>query len=325
MIFDLCDRAQLRLIVLLNSYLCANSPFDQRDRHSRKITRTEFIQRICYNELKTLPITYKIHSYVYEMKLLIIEDEQELRDSIVGFFKEQRHVCEEAPNYRIAEEKLSEFDYDLVILDLTLPDGDGMNLISDLKLPQPETGLLILSARDSLDDKIDGLEFTLERFFNKGFYYMSTASLYRSLYTAKDGIKRRTAFDGNYVFNLIGGKEWSVGKSEKNKKFFLNNKLSSIGGSRYTPIDLESSIALGGQVRDETNPFTAKGDDIFKFDVALGLRRDRKRTTTEFKIEVLNASNSKAVAREYYDFLNETIVISTQLALIPVISYRINF
>jgi hypothetical protein len=170
-----------------------------------------------------------------------------------------------------------------------------------------------------------GVELTLERFFNKGFYYMSTLSLYRSFYTPKDGVEYQSAFDGNYVFNLLGGKEFSVGKAEKNKTLFINTKLAYIGGARYTPIDLDASIALGDAVRNESNPFSAKGDDVLKLDLAIGLRRNKKRTTTEFKIDIQNVTNNAAIVNEYYDHATESIVISNQLPLLPVISYKINF
>lgn len=170
-----------------------------------------------------------------------------------------------------------------------------------------------------------GMELTVERFFSKGFYYMSTVSLYRSLYTAIDGVERKSAFDGNYVFNLLGGKEFKIGKTEKNRIFFINAKIALIGGSRYTPIDLEASIEKGDVVRDDANPFSAKGDDIFKADLALGLRRNKKRITTEIKIDIQNITNNQAVVNEYYEHATESIITSYQLPLLPVLSYQINF
>ncbi len=170
-----------------------------------------------------------------------------------------------------------------------------------------------------------GVEITIERFFKKGFYYLGTVSLYKSLYTAIDGIERKSAWDGNYVFNLLGGKEWKIGKREKNRTFFFNAKIALIGGSRYTPIDLEASIEKGDVVRDESNPFSAKGDDIFKADLAIGLRRNKKRVTTEIKIDIQNISNNKAVVNEYYDHATESIITSYQLPILPVVSYQINF
>src|SRR5690606_31161138 len=86
-----------------------------------------------------------------------------------------------------------------------------------------------------------GLELTLERYLHKGLYYMTTVSLFRSLYTPMDGVERRTAFDNNYIVNFIGGKEFSVGDPSKHKTLFLNAKLAMIGGKRYSAIDLEAS------------------------------------------------------------------------------------
>ncbi len=169
-----------------------------------------------------------------------------------------------------------------------------------------------------------GLEFTLERYFNNGFYYMSTLSLYKSLYTAKDGIERNTVFDGNYVANLLGGKEFKVGKPEKNKTLFINTKVALIGGSRYTPVNLEAA-QNGGEQFDDSNPFSKKGDDIFKLDIGFGLRRDRKTTTTEFKVELLNATNNDAILYEYYNDTTEEIEHGKQLPMIPNIIYRISF
>ena len=170
-----------------------------------------------------------------------------------------------------------------------------------------------------------GLELTVERLFAKGFYYMGTLSLYKSLYTAKDDIERNSAFDGNYVANFLGGKEFRMGKPEKNRVFFLNTKIALIGGQRYTPIDLEASRFEGITVRDQSKPFSVKGDDIFKADIALGIRRNRKKITTEFKIDVQNVSNNQAVVNQYYEHTTGEIETGTQLSLLPVISYKISF
>ncbi|MEM6804415.1 MAG: TonB-dependent receptor [Bacteroidota bacterium] len=170
-----------------------------------------------------------------------------------------------------------------------------------------------------------GLELSLERFFSGGFYYMSTLSLYKSLYTAQDGIRRNSTFDGNYVANFLGGKEFNMGKLKKNRVFFVNAKVALIGGQRYTPIDLEKSRELGITFRDESRPFSVKGDDIFKADLAIGIRRNRKKTTTELKLDIQNVSNNQAVIREYYEHTTGEIEVGYQLPLLPVISYRINF
>ena len=170
-----------------------------------------------------------------------------------------------------------------------------------------------------------GVELTLERYLHNGLYYMSTVSLFRSLYTAMDGVERKSAFDNNYVANLIGGKEFTVGNTAKHKVLFVNAKLAVIGGKRYSPINLEESINAGTEVIDEVNPFSKKSDDIFRTDFSIGLRRNRKRTTTEWKLDIQNVLNNQTVVGEYYSDETKSIQQNTQLGLLPTISYKISF
>lgn len=170
-----------------------------------------------------------------------------------------------------------------------------------------------------------GVEVTMERYLHNGLYYMSTLSLFRSLYTPKDGIERKSAFDNNYVANLIGGKEFKVGKSSRNKVFFINTKVALIGGKRYTPIDLDASIAAGTEVTDDLNPFSKKSDDIFRTDFSLGLRRNRRRTTTELKLDVQNIFNNQTVLDEDYIHATQSVYKGKQLGMLPTLSYKISF
>lgn len=170
-----------------------------------------------------------------------------------------------------------------------------------------------------------GVELTAERYLHNGLYYMSTLSLFRSLYTAMDGVERKSAFDNNFVANLIGGKEFRVGKSSKNKVLFMNTKVALIGGQRYSPVDLAASIEANTEVIDETNPFSRKGDAIFRTDFSIGLRRNRARTTTEWKIDVQNILNNQTVLGEDYVRASQRIYHSKQLGMLPTLSYKISF
>lgn len=184
------------------------------------------------------------------------------------------------------------------------------------------------SARELVNDgtgKNYGVEFTMERYLHNGLYYLGTLSLFRSLYTAKDGIERKSAFDNNYVANFIGGKEFKVGNPAKNKVLFVNTKLVLIGGKRYSPIDLDASIEAGTEVTDELNPYSAKGSDIFRTDFSIGLRRNRKRTMTELKFDVQNILNNQTVLGEEYIDATKSISKSTQLGMLPTISYKVSF
>ena len=170
-----------------------------------------------------------------------------------------------------------------------------------------------------------GIELTLERYLDQGMYFMTSGSLYKSLYTAMDGIERNTAFDGGYNFNALGGKEWKIGKPEKNKVLFVNAKVTLIGGKPYTPINLDASREQGEEVRYEDRPFSAKGDDVFIFNFSIGTRRNKRNTTREFKIDIQNMTNHQAVVNQYYVSGAEDIVTSYQLQFFPTISYTISF
>lgn len=169
-----------------------------------------------------------------------------------------------------------------------------------------------------------GIELTLERFFANKYFFLVTGSLYKSLYTAKDGIERNSRFDGNYVANALFGKEFQLGKPEKNRTLTVSGKVLLMGGHYYTPIDLEKSIAENSTVyKDE--PFSVKGDDVFQANLALTYRKDRKKTTHEFKIDVQNVTNNAATTFEYFDDAGGEIVEVKQLSILPVISYKLEF
>lgn len=104
------------------------------------------------------------------MKLLLIEDNKQLADDIAGFFRENGFVTEEAYSFQQAEEKIGVYQYDLMILDLGLPDGNGLDLIAIIKEHSPETAILILTAKDSLDSKVQGLEWGADDYLTKPFH-----------------------------------------------------------------------------------------------------------------------------------------------------------
>ncbi|MEP5610714.1 MAG: TonB-dependent receptor [Cyclobacteriaceae bacterium] len=170
-----------------------------------------------------------------------------------------------------------------------------------------------------------GIELTLEQYLHKGFYYLTSASIFNSLYTSKDGVERKTPYASNYIFNFLGGKEFKIGKPANNRVLFLNTKISLIGGKRYTPIDLPASIVAGEEVREEGRPFSAKSDNLFIPNFSVGVRRNRANSTHEFKIDIQNVANNSATVQQYYVQQTEEISEVPQLAMFPTISYAIDF
>lgn len=104
------------------------------------------------------------------MKLLIIEDEKALSESIVRFLNEEEYLCEQAFNFDDALMKVQLYDYDCILLDLTLPGGNGLDILQVIKKEKPETGVIIVSAKDSLDDKVEGLKIGADDYLAKPFH-----------------------------------------------------------------------------------------------------------------------------------------------------------
>lgn len=169
-----------------------------------------------------------------------------------------------------------------------------------------------------------GIELTLERYFENNYYFLVTGSLYNSKYTGMDGVERDTRYNGNFAFNVLGGKEFVFSK-KKNKTIGLNAKLTVIGGNRYTPIDLDASIAANTTVYVSDQAWKARTDVIFIPNLGVTYRVDKRRVSHSFKIDIQNVSNNQAKMYPYFDSSRKTIVWSTQLSLVPNLIYTIKF
>ena len=124
------------------------------------------------------------------MKILLIEDEPELRKSIRHYLELEGNVVEIASDFSKAEDKTSVYDYDCVLVDITLPDGNGLNIIRQLKVNKSKAGIIIISAKNSLDDKITGLDIGADDYLPKPFHLSELNARIKALI-------RRKNFDGN--------------------------------------------------------------------------------------------------------------------------------
>lgn len=104
------------------------------------------------------------------MKILIIEDEIDLSNAIAAYLKGQDYLCETTGNFNDAIEKTELFDYDCILLDITLPGGSGLEVLKQLKANNKMDGILIISAKNSLDDKIKGLTSGADDYLSKPFH-----------------------------------------------------------------------------------------------------------------------------------------------------------
>ncbi len=132
------------------------------------------------------------------MKILIVEDEKQLLDSMLTFLKESGMTCEKAETLAEATEKADLYEYDCVVLDIGLPDGSGLKVINVLQQKQKQTGIVIVSAKNSLDDRLIGLNFGADDYVTKPFYMPELVARIKS-------VVRRRSFEGKneILFNEI--------------------------------------------------------------------------------------------------------------------------
>ncbi len=115
------------------------------------------------------------------MKILIVEDEPSLREIMCRTLEREHYVVEQAADFRAAMEKIALYGYDLVLLDIMLPDGSGLDLLAELKRLQRPEAVIILSARDSLDDRVEGLELGADDYLPKPFHLSELSARIRSV------------------------------------------------------------------------------------------------------------------------------------------------
>lgn len=132
------------------------------------------------------------------MKVLIVEDEQSLQTTIVQYLSAEGFLCETAVDYPTAITKINDYEYDCIIVDITIPRGSGLMVIEELKKAKSKSGIIIISAKDSLEDKLKGLHLGSDDYLTKPFHLPE-------LNARIQAILRRKQFDGNnlILFNEI--------------------------------------------------------------------------------------------------------------------------
>lgn len=189
------------------------------------------------------------------MKILLVEDEMDLGASITDYLSREQYVCEWVTSYAAAAEKLEDHDYICLVLDINLPDGNGLSLLSLLKRLKKNRGVIIVSARNGLNDRIEGLQLGADDYLIKPFYLPELAARIAA-------IIRRRVFDGGHTIEYceiavdlegrvvsVNGKPVTLTKKEYELLvFFLSNKDKNLSKSAI-------SEHLWGDYMDNTENF----------------------------------------------------------------------
>jgi len=154
------------------------------------------------------------------MKILIVEDDKDLREITTASLEKERYVVSQAPDYRTALQKIEDYDYDCILLDIMLPDGNGLDLLEELHALGKRTNVIILSAKDSLEDKVNGLDLGADDYLPKPFHLAELHARIKSLFrrNLRDG-ERKLQVGNIEVFPdqfrvLIQGKEIELNRKE---------------------------------------------------------------------------------------------------------------
>ena len=169
----------------------------------------------------------------------------------------------------------------------------------------------------------NGVELTLEKFLDKGFYFLVTTSLYESFYTASDNKKYNTAFNGNFTFNALVGYEFRF--SNEKAALTLDAKFTMNGGRRYTPILLAESNLSGEEVRDLDNVFNSQYANYVRGDFRVGFKLIGKKVTQEWAFDLQNITNHRNIFYEEYSVSTQGINTIYQTGFLPIGQYRIYF
>jgi hypothetical protein len=168
-----------------------------------------------------------------------------------------------------------------------------------------------------------GVEVSLEKYLSRNYYFMLSSSIYQSKYKAADGIERNTRFNGNYIINFTGGKEFVNGSGTRT--FGVNIKTIYAGGYRDIPVDIERSRQARRIIYDEKNAYSIQNPAYFRTDVRLSVKWNRRRLTSTLSLDIQNVTNRLNVLNQWVDIDRERVAYNYQTGFIPVLNYKIEF
>lgn len=171
-----------------------------------------------------------------------------------------------------------------------------------------------------------GVEFTLEKFFSKGYHALITTSLFESKYRGSDGLWYNSPFNNRYVVNVLGGKEFKVGTNQKNTLSF-DGKVTTSGGRFYTPVDLVASQQAGYEITQDDKAYSLQYEAYFRLDLRVGYKFNstKKKQSHLIYLEVQNVTDNNNIFISRYNRVTNQINRVDQIGRFPDFGYRFQF
>lgn len=203
-----------------------------------------------------------------------------------------------------------------------VPVGSGSNAwFSTINM---EDGFVSLPLKNKGKGMNYGIELTVEKFFSKNYFFLVTTSLFNSRYAGTDNVWRNTAYNGKYVFNVLGSKEFILGKKKINI-IGATAKILYRGGMYILPVNLDASRLQHETVYDFNRAYEEKLPDYFRMDFGVYFRRNKKRWSWILSFDAQNIINRQNVAGKVYDPQKDEIRVIRNLGIVPVISWKVEF
>ncbi|KGE89027.1 MAG: TonB-dependent receptor [Phaeodactylibacter xiamenensis] len=168
-----------------------------------------------------------------------------------------------------------------------------------------------------------GVELSVEQLLTKGFYYLANLTLYQADFTLPGEAAQTGRYDGRYIFNAAGGKEWQKETDKHIRTIGLNLRVNYLGGLRDLPIDVDASEAASYTRFDFSAGYTEQFPDFFRTDLRIYIKKSRKKYSSTLALDIQNLTNQENVAYTYYDILQNEVLQRYQLSLIPILTYRV--
>jgi hypothetical protein len=271
----------------------------------------------------TFGIAYGKHSRIQELGYYFFKDtsenSKELPNKDIDFTRSNHFVA--SFDYKINENSHLKIEpYFQYIYDVPVANDSSFSSINTIQYKEIESKLYNKGIATNL-----GIDVTLERFLQNGYYYMFTASLFDSRYKGGDKIERNTRFNKGYIANILGGKEWVLNTNGKNKIIGVNGRLYFYGGDWQSEVDTAASLMDKRIEYNEARAFTDQLPSTLRIDIGFTYRINKAKYSNVFSLQVLNILGSVISYNQDVDFVKNEIIDRKVRSVFPSASWRIEF
>jgi hypothetical protein len=267
-------------------------------------------------------LAYGLHSMMQPQGIYFVQAEADnkitLPNKDLGFTKAQHFVLSYNHVFGRALHFKTEIYYQQLYNVPVSPDDS--NTISTLNLSESYTNDVFVNKGKGRNY---GIELSLEKSLSNHFYFMFSNSLYQSKYTASDGTERNTRFNGNYIGNLVAGKEFVF--ADGKRTLGINLKTVYAGGYRTTPINMEQSEQVGYTVYKDKEAFSLQNPAYMRADMRISMKWNKEHLTSTLSLDIQNLTNRQNVYSDYYDATKNKVITVYQTGILPVLNYIVEF